>query len=161
MENWKYKNKEIICLEDMQTFEPDVWGFVYIITLLNKRTGDMVHQYIGKKQVQSTTSKTATKKELKEFPKSHFRRKRNKDGSIKYYQSIVKESDWKDYCSSNDFIKLNKDKYKIIREIICFSTGDSDLTFKEAKEIICQGALESKFFLNNNVSIKRIIKNKE
>ena len=38
MKNWTYQNKEILSISDMQTFEPKVWGFVYHLTLINKKT---------------------------------------------------------------------------------------------------------------------------
>ena len=77
-----------------------------------------------------------------------------KDGSIKYYRTVIKESDWKKYTSSNIFIKNNKDNYIIKREIIKFSTNDADLKYQEAKEIVCSCALESDLFLNDGVSIR-------
>ena len=59
------------------------------------------------------------------------------------------------YLKRLEEIKENLNKYDIIREIICFSTNDSDLTYKEAKEIICQNALDSSDYLNDGVSIRR------
>lgn len=146
MRNWIYQNKEILSISDMQMFEPNVWGFVYHLTLINKKTKNVEFYYIGKKNVYTKRKRNFGKKE-----KSAIRDKRKKT-----YEYVIKESDWKKYQSSNKFIKENSEKYDIIREIICFSTNDSDLTYKEAKEIICQQALDSVDYLNDNVSIRRI-----
>lgn len=153
--DWTYGNNKIQCINDMKIHEPKVWGFVYLLTLYDKVTNEIVHQYIGKKNIYSITSKTATKTEMKIRAKSDFKRKKMKNGTWKYYDTVIKESNWKNYLSSNLFIKENFSNFVIKREIICFSTNDSDLTYKEAKEIICQGALETPFFLNDGVSIRR------
>lgn len=158
MEQWLYKNQVINCIEDIEKFASDAFGFVYLLTVCDRRSDDVLYYYIGKKNLYSTTSKTATQKQLKEFPKSHFRRKRMKDGSLKYYLKNTNESNWKEYHSSNDFIKNNLNNYKVKREILIFANSDSELSWLEAKEIICQDALHDRMFLNNNVQIKRIIK---
>lgn len=155
MRNWTYNKKEINSIEDMKTFIPKVWGFVYHLTLINKKTKKIDYFYIGKKNVFSVTSKTATKKEFESNPRSYFQRKKMKNGTLKYYRTIIQESNWKDYMSSNNFIKINKEDYDIVREIICFSSNDSELSFLEAKEIICQGALENPSYLNDAVSVRR------
>jgi len=158
MENWTYKNQVIGGIEDINKFAPNAFGFVYLLTVCDKRSLQPLYFYIGKKNLYSTTSKTATKKQLLEFPKSYFRRKKMKDGNLKYYLKNTNESNWKEYYSSNDFIKNNLNNYKINREILIFADSDSELSWLEAKEIICQDALQDKRFLNNNVQIKRIIK---
>lgn len=158
MKNWIYNKQQITCINDMQSFMSPgkkVWGFVYHLTLVNKKTGKIDYFYIGKKNLYSVTSKTATKKEMSEFPKSHFRRTKTKGGTLKYYRTVIKESNWRNYCSSNNFIKINKDDYNIIREIVYFSSNDSELTYLEAKEIICSGAIEDPNYLNDAVSIRR------
>jgi hypothetical protein len=151
---WKYLNQEIKSIDDMKINEPKVWGFVYMLTLYNKQTGKLAYRYIGKKNIYSVTSKTATKTEMATMKKSEFKRTKMKNGTWKYYRTIVKESNWKDYISSNLFIKRNSGKYRIEREILLFSKNDNDLKYKEAKEIICQGALETEHFLNDGVSLR-------
>lgn len=145
MEKWTYNNKEITSISDMQTFEPKVWGFVYHLTLIDGKTKKPVYYYIGKKNIYSKRKRKFGKKEKENM----------KDKRLKTYEYVISESDWKTYHSSNKFIKDNKDKYIIKREILMFSTNDSDLTYKEAKEIICQGALDSDLFLNEGVKITR------
>ena len=145
MKNWTYQNKEILSIADMQTFEPKVWGFVYHLTLINKKTKNVDFYYIGKKNIYNKRKRNFGKKEISVI----------KDKRKKTYEYVIRESDWKNYTSSNKFIKENLNKYDIIREIICFSTNDSDLTYKEAKEIICQNALDSSDYLNEGVKITR------
>lgn len=155
MPNWIYQNKPITCIDDMKIYEPKVWGFVYLLILYDKKTGEEKYRYVGKKNIYSVTSKTATKKEFENNPKSYFKRKKMKNGTWKYYRTVVKESNWKTYMSSNKYIKENFSKYNITKEILLLSTNDSDLTYKEAKEIICMGALEDDKYLNDAVSIRR------
>lgn len=145
MKNWTYQNKEILSISDMQIFEPKVWGFVYHLTLINKKTKKEDFYYIGKKNIYNKRKRNFGKKEISTI----------KDKRKKTYEYVIRESDWKNYTSSNKFIKENLNKYDIIREIICFSTNDSDLTYKEAKEIICQNALDSSDYLNEGVKITR------
>ena len=78
-----------------------------------------------------------------------------KDKRSKKYEYVISESNWKSYISSNNFIKTNYNSFNISREIILFSTNDMDLKYKEAKEIICQNALEDNNFLNEGVSIRK------
>lgn len=158
MEPWTYKRQIIDSIKDIDKFCKDAFGFVYLLTVCDKRSDEILHYYIGKKNLYSTTSKTATKKQLAEFPKSYFRRKKMKDGSLKYYLKNTLESNWKIYHSSNKFIENNINNFKIKREILIFANSDSELSWLEAKEIICTDALFDSKYLNNNVSIKRIIK---
>ena len=156
MSNWLYKDKEIATIDDMKPHvDGKPWGFVYLLTLVDKKTKKVKFQYIGKKNLYSITSKVPSKKEFESRVKSSFQRKKMKNGRLKYYDTVIKESNWRDYTSSNTYIKENFNKYDVIKEIILFSTNDSDLTYQEAKEIICQGALESDHFLNDGVSIRR------
>ena len=131
-----------------------LWGFVYKLTLYDLKTGKLKFHYIGKKNFESHTTKYATKKELEELPKSTFRRKKVK-GVIKYYRTVTKESNWLDYTSSNEFIRVNKKKFRIQREILRLCDCDNDLSYQEAKEIISQEALDDAVYLNDGVSIRR------
>ncbi|MDR1018998.1 MAG: hypothetical protein LBM02_09910 [Lachnospiraceae bacterium] len=145
MNEWTYLNKPVLSIDDMQDVEPKVWGFVYHLTLYDKKTNKVEYYYIGKKNIFSKRKRNFGKKELS----------LHTDKRKKKYEYIIKESDWKTYMSSNKFIKDNINKYNIKREILSFSTNDMDLSFQEAKEIMCQGALESDKYLNDGVSIRR------
>jgi len=141
---WYYNDKEIDSIEEMKVHEPKVWGFVYLLTLYDIKTGELKYQYIGKKNIYSKRKRSFGKKEVASM----------KDKRGKKYEYVIKESDWKTYLSSNSFIKDNANKYKIKREILMFSTNDMDLKYKEAKEIICRDALEIDLFLNDGFSLR-------
>ena len=143
--DWKYKNKIISEINDMKKYEPNVWGFVYMMTLRDKKSNEIKYQYIGKKNIYSKRKRNFGKKEVLQM----------KDKRSKKYEYIISESNWKSYISSNKFIKTNYSNFNIYREIILFSTNDMDLKYKEAKEIICQNALEDDNFLNDGVSIRK------
>lgn len=143
--NWIHNGHDINSLPDMQKYCPKVWGFVYKLTLYKKGTRTVEFEYIGKKNVYTKRKRTFGKKETAAL----------NDKRKKAYEYVIKESDWKKYVSSNKFIKLNSDKFDISREILTFCTNDYDLTYQEAKEIICSGALEDCRFLNDGVSIRR------
>ncbi len=141
---WYYNGKEIDSIEEMKVHEPKVWGFVYLMSLYDIKTGELKYQYIGKKNIYSKRKRSFGKKEVASM----------KDKRGKKYEYVIKESDWKTYLSSNSFIKDNANKYKIKREILMFSTNDMDLKYKEAKEIICRDALEMDLFLNDGFSLR-------
>ena len=143
--DWKYKNKIISEINDMKKYEPNVWGFVYMMTLRDKKSNEIKYQYIGKKNIYSKRKRNFGKKEILQM----------KDKRSKKYEYVISESNWKSYISSNNFIKTNHNSFNISREIILFSTNDMDLKYKEAKEIICQNALEDDNFLNEGVSIRK------
>ncbi len=143
--DWKYKNKAISEINDMKKYEPNVWGFIYMMTLYDKKSNEIKYQYIGKKNIYSKRKRNFGKKEILQM----------KDKRSKKYEYVISESNWKSYISSNKFIKTNYNSFNISREIILFSTNDMDLKYKEAKEIICQNALEDDNFLNDGVSIRK------
>lgn len=142
---WEYCNKEIKSIDDMKVHEPQVWGFVYLLSLYDKKTGELKYQYIGKKNIFTKRKRNFGKKEKATL----------KDKRKKTYEYVIKESDWMTYCSSNSYIKANLSKYDIKKEILRFSTNDMDLTYREAQMIICEDAMDNPLFLNNGVSIRR------
>jgi hypothetical protein len=142
---WVYQGHDINSITDMHRHFPKVWGFVYQLKLYKKGTNTVEFEYIGKKNVYTKRKRVFGKKETEAIGD---KRKKN-------YEHVIKESDWKSYVSSNKFIKANSTKFDIFREILMFSGNDNDLTYKEAKEIICSGALEDDKFLNDGVSIRR------
>jgi gamma-glutamylcyclotransferase (GGCT)/AIG2-like uncharacterized protein YtfP len=143
--NWIYQGYDINSISDMQTHCPKVWGFVYRLTLRKKGTNIVEFEYIGKKNVYTKRKRKFGKKETAALT----------DKRKKTYEYVIKEGDWKSYVSSNKYIKENSSKFDIYREIIYFSTNDNDLTYQEAKAIICSDALENPKFLNDGVSIRR------
>ena len=154
IENWKYQDTDISSIDDIKLHESKPWGFVYLLTLYDIKTNNLKYQYIGKKNLYSVRTKDLTPTEIKSSKKSELRRKKVK-GVFKYYKMVVTEKKKKNYISSNLFIKKNIGRFRIEREILLFSTNDSDLSYREAKEIICQGALDDDNFLNDAVSLRR------
>jgi len=143
--NWIYNGHDINSISDIQVHCPNVWGFVYLLTLRDKKSGKVSYQYIGKKNLYSKRKRNFGKKESAKLA----------DKRKKKYEYVIKESDWKVYISSNKFIKENYKDYDIYREILILCTNDNDLTYQEAKHIICSDALENPAYLNDGVSIRR------
>lgn len=154
LSNWSYNGRTISSIDDFNDIVKEPYGFVYLLKLYEPNTGKLKFQYIGKKNLYTQRTKIATKKELEELPKSEFSRRRRK-GKIQYYRTIKKESDWKNYYSSNDFIRKNAKRFNIEREILRVCETDSDLSYREAQQIICCDAMDDSTYLNNGVSIRR------
>lgn len=154
MEKWFFNGEEVNSLDDIPKIKNNKpFGFVYELKLYDKR-GRLRYIYIGKKNFISERHIVATKKDMKELPLKSFKRRKTKSG-VKYYKKQVKESDWLTYCSSNDFIKKNKSKFVIHKTIIRLCESDSELSYREAQEIICRDAMDDPLYLNNGVSIRR------
>lgn len=143
--SWMYEGYHINSISDLQRYCPKIWGFVYKLKLCTKNTNSVEFEYIGKKNIYTKRKRVFGKKETSAL----------KDKRKKNYEYVIKESDWKNYLSSNKFIQANASKFDIFREIIILSTNDNDLTFQEAKAIICSDALDNCKYLNDGVSIRR------
>ena len=135
---WLYNNTPITSIEDMPE---NTFGFIYITT--HTPTGK---RYLGKKSLYHTTNQKLGKKELAEQPVTRGRAKTTKQ--------VVKESDWKTYYGSEEFIKLsikNNQHNEFTREIIHFVPNKKLLTYYETKYQFIYGVLESSEWLNTNV----------
>jgi len=135
---WLYKEKVISSLEDLPE---DAFGFIYITTHLE--TGK---KYLGKKSLHHTTNKKLGKKELAALPVTR--------GRTKLTKKVVKESDWKTYYGSEEFIKQkikNKLQSEFTREIIDIATSKKHLTYLEIKHQFTNNVLESDEWLNSNI----------
>lgn len=142
---WYYNGNPIKSIQEIKVIEPSAYGFVYKMTLFDKKTNSVEYTYIGKKNLYSKRKRKFGKREVLSM----------KDKRAKKHEYITKESDWKTYYSSNKFLKDNKNNYIVVREIIMFCTNDADLTYREAQFIICSDALEDSKSLNSGVSIRR------
>lgn len=154
--DWEYKGKKIKKLSDIISDYPDALGFIYRFVLYDK-DGNIKHVYIGRKNLFSITNPKITKVQYERLKKAggKVKRTRNKTGTgYTYRKNNIKESNWKSYVSSNKYIKDNKNKYKIYREILLFCKSELELKYYEAKYIICSGALEDPLSLNNGVSLR-------
>jgi hypothetical protein len=138
MGNWLYNNKVIETLEDIPQ---NIFGFIYITTHIP--TGK---KYLGKKSLYHTLNKKLGKKELLEQPISRGRTKTTKQ--------IVKESDWKTYYGSEEFIKQKIKEGKqeeFTREIIKFVDNKKLLTYFECKYQFIYNVLENREWMNTNI----------
>ena len=86
MSDWIYPNG-IACVAVPTRNGIEAVGFVYKITIND-------HHYIGKKQYYSKRKVPKGKKELA-----------SQDGRASKKKLVVKESNWKSYCSSSDEVK--------------------------------------------------------
>lgn len=138
MSNWLYKNKEVYSLEDIPQ---NTFGFIYITTHIP--TGK---KYLGKKSIYHNVKKKLTKKELAEQPVTRGRKSTT--------TVIQKESDWKTYYGSEEFIKQkikDKKQEEFTREILVFVSNKKLLTYYECKYQFVYGVLESDEWLNTNI----------
>jgi hypothetical protein len=136
---WKYKEQIIENIEDFGEETP--FGFIYIVTHIP--TGK---KYLGKKSLFHTLNKKLGKKELAQQPITRGRTKTTKQ--------IVKESDWKTYYGSEDYIKqlIKENKHsEFTREIIQLVYNKKLLTYLECKYQFIYGVLESNEWINNNI----------
>jgi hypothetical protein len=135
---WKYKDRIISCLENIDI--PNVYGFIYITTHIP--TGK---KYLGKKSLFHNIKKKLTKKQISE---------QTGRGRKPTTEIIQKESDWKIYYGSEEFIKQKIKKGKqeeFTREIIQFVEDKKLLTYFECKYQFMYGVLESEEWLNSNI----------
>ena len=135
---WLYNSTPILTIEDLPQ---STFGFIYITT--HTPTGK---KYLGKKSIFHTLNKKLGKKELAEQPITRGRAKTTKQ--------IIKESDWKTYYGSEEFIKQairNKQHDEFTREIIHFVTNKKQLTYYECKYQFMYGVLESDEWTNHNI----------
>ena len=132
---WTYNGKYITELSDM----PDgTFGFIYKIT--NGKTNQF---YIGKKQVVSIRKRKFGKKETAAL----------EDKRMKRYEMVTKESNWKDYRSSNtnvtSWFDSNKDNVEL--KILRFCTSKKSLTYYELQEQFAHDVLGDELSLNDNL----------
>ena len=135
---WLYNNKIIETLEDIPQ---NTFGFIYITTHIP--TGK---KYLGKKSLYHTLNKKLGKKELLEQPITR--------GRIKSTKQIIKESDWKSYYGSEEFIKQKIKEGKqeeFSREIIKFVDNKKLLTYFECKYQFIYNVLEDREWMNTNI----------
>lgn len=134
---WLYNLNQIHTLEDMPE---NSFGFIYITT--HTPTGK---RYLGKKSLYHNVKKKLTKKQLL---------KQTGRGRKPTTEIIQKESDWKTYYGSEEFIKQKIKEGKqdeFTRSIICFAPNKKLLTYYECKYQFSYGVLEDEKWLNTNI----------
>ena len=122
--HWLLEDKKV---ESIQDIPEGAVGFVYLIT-------DTITQkyYIGKKSIYSTRKLPPLK-------------------GMKRRRTVVSESDWLKYMSSNRDVKKWKD---VERHILDFAYTKKELTYLENKALYCLGVLEDNKSMNENISGK-------
>lgn len=123
-----------------EEFPEGTYGYVYQTTHIP--TGK---KYIGKKTLIYNLKKKLGKKELSEWTG------RGRPPATKI---VKKESDWKDYYGSHNFIKgLIKEghQHEFEREILQLAFSKKELTYLENKWLFSMSVLESTDFLNDNI----------
>jgi hypothetical protein len=134
---WLYNNEVVETIEDIPV---NTFGFIYITTHIPSGMA-----YIGKKSLYHNVKRKLTKKELAE---------QTGRGRKSTTETIQKESDWKTYYGSEDFIKQRikekkQDEFK--REIIHFVENKKILTYFECKYQFMYGVIENENYLNSNI----------
>ena len=134
---WLYNNEVVETIEDIPT---NTFGFIYITTHIPSGIS-----YIGKKSLYHNVKRKLTKKELAE---------QTGRGRKSTTETIQKESDWKTYYGSEEFIKQKikekkQDEFK--REIIHFVENKKMLTYFECKYQFMYDVLENENYLNSNI----------
>lgn len=134
--NWEFKGKEVSSIRQLPE---GAKGIIYILTFSDGK------QYIGRKSLYSVRKKNFGKKQLAEVT----------DKRKKTYETVVKESDWLHYNSSNKAIKEGLKEGKVIlesREIIKICFTDKQMTYYETQALFCYGVLEHPDnFYNDNI----------
>jgi len=123
-----------------EEFPESTYGYVYQTTHLP--TGK---KYIGKKTLIYSQKKKLGKKELALWEGK---------GRPPVYKQVQKESDWKTYYGSHEFIKTlikegKQDEFQ--REILQLAFSKKELTYLENKWLFSQAVLESGEYLNDNI----------
>ena len=134
---WLYNNEVVETIEDIPA---NTFGFIYITIHIPSGIS-----YIGKKSLYHNVKRKLTKKELAE---------QTGRGRKSTTEIIQKESDWKTYYGSEEFIKQKikekkQDEFK--REIIHFVENKKMLTYFECKYQFMYGVLENENYLNSNI----------
>ena len=123
-----------------EEFPEGTYGYVYQTTHIP--TGK---KYVGKKSLIYNLKKKLGKKELALHEGK---------GRPPKFKMVQKESDWKTYYGSHQFIKEeikkgNQADFK--REIIQRAFSKKELTYLENKYLFSLGVLESNKYLNDNI----------
>lgn len=145
MINWKFGARTITSVDQMPK---DVYGFVYRIIIEH---GGKTKIYYGKKKLFSKRKKKFGKRKIAQM----------KDKRAKKYEYIVTQMDWQNYTGSNKTLnelikKQGIQNLNMKKEILDYAYNETELKYKESKEIICNDALFDENCFNDGVSVRII-----
>ena len=126
--------------DSYENFPQGVYGYIYQTTHIP--TGK---KYVGKKALIYNQKKKLGKKELAEW---------NGRGRPPVYKMVQKESDWKTYYGSHQFIKdeiKNGKQEDFERLILQLAYSKKELTYLENKWLFSLAVLENDLYLNDNI----------
>ena len=151
---WLYEGKEIKSLDDIPKEFQDYVGVVYCIVA----DGGTCQEYIGQKKLYRVRKRVIGKRELANTKdKRSLRKYKSKKGKNKgawvYYEEIVEDNGFINYCGSNDTLKKDiKNGTPITKYILRFVKKESMLNYWEQKYQFCEGVLESpQKYYNDNI----------
>jgi len=113
------------------------YGFVYLIEFIDGK------KYIGKKNFFTNRKRKFGKKELALMT----------DKRLKKYEYVTKESNWKDYYSSNKDVVArveNGDDYR--KHILVVAKSKKELTYLEESKLFLHRVLFNKSYYNDNIA---------
>jgi hypothetical protein len=142
MSNWFSVTSSNISIEylNITDFPVGTYGFIYKVTHI-----PTTKSYIGKKSLYHNVKHKLTKKQLTEY---------SGRGRKPTHETLQKESDWKNYYGSEEFIKQKIKENKqneFTREILHLVPNKKLLTYYECKYQFMYGVLESEDWINSNI----------
>jgi hypothetical protein len=130
--------------EEVKELPEDIFGFIYLLTYIKD---SKLYYYIGKKQTHSYTTKPVLKSGKKR-PNAISRFGKNVRGKRKYYETVKKENDWRDYEGSAD---IPEEYVLLSKTILKYCYSKRSLTYYEVKYQFMFNVLEREECLNNNI----------
>ena len=130
----------MIIPESYEQFPEGTYGYVYQTTHIPSGK-----KYVGKKALIYNQKKKIGKREAALWEGK---------GRPPVYKQVQKESDWKTYYGSHQFIKeeiknCNQSHFK--RIILQLAYSKKELTYLENKALFSLGVLETEDYLNDNI----------
>jgi len=154
---WIYQGEEIKTLKDIPKEFKDYAGVIYCIV----SHGGTYTEYIGQKRIYRRRKRVIGKRELSTYTdKRRLRKYKSKKGKQRgtwiYYEEIIEDNGFIEYCGSNDTLKNDiKKGVKVTKYILRFVKKESMLNYWEQKTQFCEGVLENpSHYYNDNVAGK-------
>ena len=151
---WLYAGREIKSLDDIPEEFKDCEGVIYCIVAKDGTK----QEYIGQKKIWRKKKRVIGKRELATYPdkrklKKYKSKKGKKKGTWIYYEELIEDNGFIEYCGSNDLLKKDiKNGVEITKYILRFIKKESMLNYWEQKYQFCEGVLENENkYYNDNI----------